>query len=118
MLVHKPPEGIPPREAVLITRGSAIIVGRNTTDPSSAYVNIYSLLEPKSISRRHAVLGSDEEARDIVLAVARPSAAQHTARSTASARGLCSFAGSMHNLSAEFEHLHKWRAGGQRRFIG
>ena len=111
MLVHKPPEGIPPREAVLITRGSAIIVGRNTTDPSSAYVNIYSLLEPKSISRRHAVLGSDEEARDIVLAVARPSAAQHTQtavlpvrarqkKNAASARGLCSFAGSMHNLSA------------------
>ena len=113
MLVHKPPEGIPPREAVLITRGSAIIVGRNatdTTDPSSAYVNIYSLLEPKSISRRHAVLGTDEEARDIVLAVARPSAAQHTQtavlpvrappKTAASARGLCSLAGSMHNLSA------------------
>lgn len=108
MLVHKPPEGIPPREAVLITRGS--VVGRNTTDPSSAYVNIYSLLEPKSISRRHAVLGTDEEARDIVLAVARPSAAQHTQtavlpvrappKNAASARGLCSFAGSMHNLSA------------------
>ena len=61
MLVHKPPpEGTAPREAIVINRGGTVTVGRN---PSAVCKNIFSSLDPKTISKRHAVLESDEDGR-------------------------------------------------------
>jgi hypothetical protein len=59
--VHKPPEGVVSRADILI-RGRTVI-GRRESDPAAAYVNIFSSLSPKSISRRHAVLQSDDKGR-------------------------------------------------------